>query len=757
MDTTEDPTSFSRSALTRSKLAQHMMFFCPRMPVTVRRLLTLCALILVASADARAEDGYSLWLRYQLVSNATLRGEYARAMSQTVVEGDSPTLAAARDELTRGLSGLLGRSMRAASGCNRDGCILVGTPTKSSTIAALPFAAELARLGANGFIIRPAVVQHKHVLVVAANDDIGVLYGAFALLRELQMQTPVANLALATAPKIQLRMLDHWDNLDRSVERGYAGKSLWEWDSLPGTLSPRYRDYARANASIGINAAALTNVNANAKVLTPEYIAKVAAIAGVLRPYGIRPFLTARFSAPIEIGGLKTADPLDPAVRAWWQQKIDEIYVAIPDFGGFVVKANSEGQPGPQDYKRTHADGANMFADALAPHNGVVMWRAFVYSSEVPADRVGQAYDEFKPLDGAFRDNVFVQVKNGPLDFQPREPFSPLFGAMPKTPLMMEFQVTKEYLGQDTHLAYLGAEFEEVLRADTYANGKGSTVARVIDGSLHGYKHTGITGVSNVGTDTNWTGSQFNQANWYAYGRLAWNPEASSAAIADEWVRQTFTNDAAVVRKIVHMMMVSREAVVNYMTPLGLAHIMATGHHYGPAPWARVARADQSPHYYLKLDSLGVGFDRTATGSNQVAQYFPPVRDRYANLATVPDSNLLWFHHVPWNYQMKSGRTLWNEMIVHLNAGVDTVRAMQRTWNGVRSAIDPQRFAEVQSFLAIQEKEARWWRDADLTYFQTFSHLPIPAAFEQPAHPLAYYQSLRCPANRLKPRCDAIP
>ena len=724
----------------------------------MRPLFTLCALLLLlAPVAARAEDGYELWLRYRLVSNTTLRAEYRGAMSQLVIEGDSPTLAAARDELVRGLTGLLGRPLPAATRVDRDGTIIVGTRAGSAIIAALPFAAEMSRLGPNGFIIRGAVVHGVRVLVVAASDDLGALYGSFALLRLVQTNAPLAKLSLTSAPHIGLRLLDHWDNLDRSVERGYAGKSLWAWDSLPGVLSPRYRDYARANASIGINGAVLTNVNANAKVLTNEYLQKVAAIAGVLRPYGVRVYLTARFSAPIELGGLRTADPLVPAVRDWWKTKIDEIYTVIPDFGGFVVKANSEGQPGPQDYKRTHADGANMFADALAPHGGIVMWRAFVYSSEVPADRVKQAYDEFHPLDGAFRDNVMVQVKNGALDFQPREPFHPLFGAMPKTPLMMEFQITKEYLGQDTHLVYLGAEFEEILRADTYAKGKGSTVARVLDGSLHGYKRTGITGVSNVGTDTNWTGSQFNQANWYSFGRLAWNPASSSASIAEEWARQTFTNDRATVGTIVHMMMISREAVVNYMTPLGLTHIMATGHHYGPGPWNAVARADQSPVYFHKADTLGVGFDRTSTGSNQVAQYSPPVRDRYASLKTVPDSNLLWFHHVPWTYRMGTGRTLWDEMVVRLNSGVDSVRSMERAWSSIQGAIDPRRFAETSAYLAIQEKEARWWRDADIAYFRTFSRLPVPAPFQQPAHSLQYYQALRCPANRLKPRCDAIP
>lgn len=723
----------------------------------LRMIMLAAALLVLSGRLSAAEDGSALWLRYRLVTNAALRAEYRAGLRDIVVDGDSPTLRVARQELLNGLTGLLGVPATASVRVTGNGTIVVGTQATSPLVARLSFARELAALGKNAYIIRFATVAGRRVLVVAANDDVGALYGVFALLRELQTATPLARIALTSRPRVQLRMLDHWDNLDRSVERGYAGKSLWAWDSLPATLSPRYRDYARANASIGINGSVLTNVNANATVLTAPYLTKAAAIAGVLRPYGIRVYLTARFSAPIEIGGLKTADPLDPAVRDWWKARIDEIYAIIPDFGGFVVKANSEGQPGPQDYKRTHADGANMFADALAPHGGIVMWRAFVYSPDVPVDRVRQAYDEFQPLDGAFRDNVMVQVKNGALDFQPREPFSPLFGAMPKTPLMMEFQITKEYLGQDTHLVYLGPLFQEVLRADTYAKGKGSTVAKVIDGSLHGYAHTGMAGVSNVGTDTNWTGSQFNQANWYAFGRLAWNPESSAETIATEWVRQTFTNEAAVVAPIVHMMMISREAVVNYMTPLGLAHIMATGHHYGPGPWNRTGRADQSPVYFHKADSLGVGFDRTSTGSNQVAQYFPPVRDRYEHLATVPDSTLLWFHHVPWTYQLASGRTLWNELIVRLNAGVDSVRSMQRTWNNVRPAIDPARFGEVESFLAIQEKEARWWRDADLAYFQTFARQPIPAPCDQPAHSLQYYQALRCPANRFKPRCDAIP
>jgi alpha-glucuronidase len=727
--------------------------------VTVRVMLALLigfATRLGAQASLPDEDGYDLWLRYRLVSNASLLASYRASITRLVVEGSSPTIAAARDELVTGLRGLLGREISVDQRVGVDGTIIVGTPRSSRAIATLPFVEELAHVGRDGFIIRSTMIAGKRAIVVAANTDVGALYGVFRLLRQLQTNGSIAGLSIADAPRIQLRMLDHWDNLDRTVERGYARRSLWEWQRLPDSLSPRYRDYARANASIGLNGTVLTNVNANAKVLTPEYISKVAALAGVFRPYGIRVYLTARFSAPIEIGGLETADPLDSSVRKWWKNKADEVYRAIPDFGGFLVKANSEGQPGPQDYKRTHADGANMLAEAVARHGGIVMWRAFVYSNEVPLDRTKQAYEEFKPLDGAFRSNVLVQVKNGPLDFQPREPFHPLFGAMPKTPLMMEFQITKEYLGQDTHLAYLGPLFEEVLRSDTWAKGKGSTVATVVDGSLHHYTRTGIAAVANVGTDRNWTGSQFNQANWYAFGRLAWDPHLSSAAIADDWIRLTFSNDSTVVNPVKHMMLISREAVVDYMTPLGLAHIMANNHHYGPGPWAKLPRADQTPSYFHRADSVGIGFDRTATGSNAVEQYFPPVRSRFASRDSVPESLLLWFHHVAWNDQTRSGATLWDELVRHYYAGVDSVRAMQRTWAGMRSKIDDARFRDVDSFLSIQEHEARWWRDATLQYFQTFSRLPIPAGYERPAHPLSFYLELRCPADRTKPRCPEI-
>jgi alpha-glucuronidase len=727
--------------------------------VLVRVPALLCLLLASTSSTLRAEDGYELWLRYRLVSDHVRLQEYRAAFSQLVIGGDSPTMRAVRDELGAGLRGLLGVEVPRAREVSRDGAIIAGTPASSRLVASLGLADELGKVGDEGYVIRSVRVGGRRATVVAANRDVGVLYGAFHLLRQLQTNGAVRDLALAGAPRIRLRVLNHWDNLDRSVERGYAGRSLWDWAALPDdSSSARYRDYARANASVGINGTVLTNVNANAQVLTPAYLAKVAALAGVFRPYGITTYLTARFSAPIEIGGLKTADPLDPAVRAWWKRKVDEIYRYVPDFGGFLVKANSEGQPGPQDYKRSHADGANMLAEAVAPHGGVVMWRAFVYSNEVPVDRTKQAYDEFKPLDGAFRENVLVQVKNGPLDFQPIEPFHPLFGAMPKTPLMLELQITKEYLGQDTHLVYLAPYWEEVLDADTYAKGKGSTVGRVIDGSLHGYARTGIAGVANIGDDRNWTGSHFNQANWYAFGRLAWDPTLSSANIAEEWIRMTFSNDSAVVGSVRTMMLSSRDAVMNYMTPLGLTHIMGTGHHYGPGAWMNDAgRADWTPAYYHRADTLGIGFDRTATGSHAVEQYFPPVRQHFASRDSVPESMLLWFHRVRWDERTRSGRTVWDEMVYRYNVGVDSVRSMRRTWDSLRGKIDEQRFRDVQSFLAIQEREARWWRDASLQYFQTFSRMPIAARYERPAHPLDFYRGLRCPADPRKPRCDVVP
>jgi alpha-glucuronidase len=638
---------------------------------------------------------------------------------------------------------MLGRDVPLLDAVDRDGALVAGTPAGSPAIVALGIGADLGRVGEEGFVIRSTAVAGKRATVIAANTDLGVLYGVFRFLQLLQTGHPVDALSLVEAPRIRHRVLNHWDNLNRTVERGYAGFSLWDWHKLPDYRSPRYTDYARANASVGINGTVLTNVNANATSLTAEYLAKAAALADVFRPYGIRVYLTARFSAPVEIGGLPTADPLDPAVAAWWKRKADEIYGFIPDFGGFLVKANSEGQPGPQDYARTHADGANVLADALAPHGGIVMWRAFVYASEVPDDRAKQAYNEFQPLDGSFRPNVLVQVKNGPIDFQPREPFHPLFGAMPKTPLMMELQITQEYLGFATHLVFLGPLFEEALRADTHAKGEGSTVAKVVDGSLHGYARTGVAGVANVGTDRNWCGSVFACANWYAFGRMAWDHAIGSDAVADEWIRRTFGNDPALVPPVREMMLGSREAAVDYMTPLGLHHQMAEGHHYGPGPWVSGGRrADWTSVYYHRADGAGIGFDRTASGSNAVSQYAPPVAEAFGSLDKVPERYLLWFHHASWGRRMASGLSLWEELVRHYYAGVESVRRMQATWRTVEGRVDAERYDEVRAFLSIQEQEARWWRDACVLYFQTFSGRPIPDGYERPARDLEYYRAV---------------
>ncbi len=698
---------------------------------------------LAAASVASAEDGYDVWMRYRPVEQPWA-DRYRAALTQLVAGSASPTLRVAHAELQRGLQGLLGVSLVSVRGVSQDGALVIGT-RRSLPLLSEP-SLSLPPPGSQGYAIRSTKSAGHSILVIAAEDDVGVLYGVFHLLRLMQTRQPLDRLELQERPAIQLRVLDHWDNLDRSVERGYAGQSIWDWHKLPDYIDPRYVDYARANASLGINATVLTNVNSNAVSLRPDYLAKAAALANVLRPYGIRVFLTVRFAAPLEIGGLRTADPADPAVKQWWRAKAAEIYRSIPDFGGFLVKANSEGQPGPQDYGRSHVDGANMLADAVAPFGGVVMWRAFIYSNEQPDDRAKQAYSEFKPLDGKFRDNVLVQVKNGPIDFQPREPFHPLFGAMPRTPLVLEVQITKEYLGFATHLAYLGSLYEEVLRADTYARGPGSTVAKVIDGSLHGYAHTGIAGVANIGTDRNWSGSHFDQANWYAFGRLAWSPTSSAEDIARDWVRMTFSNDAMFVARVVEMMMRSRQAVVDYMTPLGLHHLMAEGHHYGPQPWFDGGRrADWTPVYFHRADAQGIGFDRSASGSNAVAQYAAPVAAEFGDLRRVPQDYLLWFHHVPWSYRLPSGRTLWDELVYRYTHGVDAVREMRKTWDEVGPLVDAERREQVATFLRIQEKEAMWWRDACVAYFQTFSQRPIPSGLPPPEHSLDYYKSLSFP------------
>ncbi len=707
------------------------------------KFFLLPLLLLISQNCLFAENGYRLWQRYELLSDARLIKKYRAAIPEILVEGSTPTLLAAEKELALALEGLLGSPVPLAEKMGNSASLVAGTPATSAFIRSLNLTERLKAVGDEGYLLLNTTQEGKKALVIAANTDIGVLYGSFHLIRLLQTQQDIDKLSISSAPRIKHRVLNHWDNLDRTVERGYAGFSLWNWHKLPHFIDQRYIDYARANASVGINGTVLTNVNANALVLTEEYLLKVAALADAFRPYGIKVYLTARFSAPLEIGGLETADPLDPQVQAWWKKKAAEIYHHIPDFGGFLVKADSEGQPGPHNYKRTHAEGANMLADALAPMGGIVMWRAFVYSEHAPDDRAKQAYNEFKPLDGQFRDNVLLQVKNGAIDFQPREPFHPLFGAMPQTPLMMEFQITQEYLGQSNHLVYLSPLFKEVLASDTHAKGAGSTVAKVIDGSLDNHRLSGIAGVANIGNDLNWTGHPFGQANWYAFGRLAWDHALSSEAIAEEWIKMTFSNETKLVAPVKQMMLQSYEAAVNYMTPLGLHHIMAWSHHYGPGPWIKDKhRADWTSVYYHQANKEGIGFDRTATGSNAIAQYAPAVAEKFGNVKTCPEDYLLWFHHLPWNYTMSSGNSLWDELALRYQLGVNSVRQMQQSWEGVQPHTDPDRFMQVKSLLAMQEREAIWWKNACLLYFQTFSGMPLPAGVEKPDNDLEYYMQL---------------
>ena len=708
------------------------------------KLVYIAALILCMPM-LHAENGYDLWLRYQKVDNSQLLNSYSKTLAKLNFPVNSAPLTEAKKELQQGLDGLLDTNLPETDGISK-GTLLVGTPASSKVLSGIhAITNEISGLGDEGFLIKTLKVNGTPCTVIAARKDMGVMYGVFHFLRLLQTQSDIKELNITQMPKLQRRMLNHWDNLNGTIERGYAGYTLWDWQRLPGYIDPRYRDYARANASIGINGTVLNNVNANARSLTTEYLIKAAALADVFRPYGIRVYLTARFSAPKELRALNTADPLDPEVRQWWKDKVKEIYKYIPDFGGFLVKANSEGQPGPQDYKRTHADGANMMAEALEPYGGIVMWRAFVYENSRNVDRAGNGYEEFKPLDGKFNKNVFVQPKNGPIDFQPREPFHPLFGAMPQTPLMLEFQITQEYLGYATNLAYLGPLFEECLDADTYTKGKGTTVANVLEDYNRAHGISGIAGVANIGTDINWCGHLFGQSNWYAFGRMAWNPELSSEEVADEWLRMTFNNNTSFVNPIKEMMQQSRETVVNYRNPLGLNHIMNFATHYGPGPWYK------DPHWdakdYHKADETGIGVDRTSKGSNVVNQYAKPLAEILENLNTCPQKDLLWFHHLPWDYKMPSGKILWDELVAYYYKGVDEVRGMRKLWDSMEGKIDAERFNHVKQLLKVQEDEAIWWRDGCVLYFQTFSKRPIPSQYEHPKHTLEYYKRIPFPYN----------
>ena len=680
------------------------------------------AATMLAAAPLHAEDGYALWLRHAPLEGEALLALRAAAPIVPVIvdRPDSPTLAIAEAELRRGLAALQGYDRPRLTGDSVEIVLSCG---------------EEKGDGAAGFGIAPEMIEGRQAVVIVARDHVGCLYGSFALLREVGQGKPLGDIRLTEAPVSPLRMLDHWDNPDGTVERGYAGRSIIDWWHLPEKLDPRLVDYARANASIGINAIAVNNVNAKAFMLEPRSIARLARLADAWRPYGIRVFLSARFSAPMELGGLPTADPLDPRVAAWWKAKADEIYAAIPDFGGFLVKANSEGQPGPQDYGRNHAEGANMLAAAIG-ERGTVIWRAFVYRAEDSTDRTMQAYAEFQPLDGQFADNVIVQIKNGPLDFQPREPFHPLFGAMPKTRLMFEAQITREYLGQASGIAYLAPLWKEVLDADT---GRGGSVAQIV-------APVGMAGVANVGSDRNWTGTHFDPANWYAFGRLAWSPALTGEGIAREWAAQTFTRDRQALATMVAMMLGSRETMVDYTGPLGLAHLMGTSHHYGPAPWVcDLERPDWNPCYYHRADKGGIGFDRTATGSNALAHYAPAVAAQWSDPATIDPRFLLWFHHLPWTHRLPSGGTLWEELVARYDAGVAGVDRMAADWASLARIIDPERHAAVAADLAIQRKEARWWRDASLAYWQSVNGLPLPLGTAPPAEPLDAYRQRTFP------------
>lgn len=564
------------------------------------------------------------------------------------------------------------------------------------------------------------IIHQGEKLQISSPSDKGILYGTYHLLRMQAMGMDIdKGVPVTENPSYTLRILNHWDNLDGTIERGYAGRSLWQWEELPSTLSPRYETYARANASIGINGTVLNNVNASPQILSAPYLQKVKALADIFRPYGIKVYLSVNFASPMVLDSLPTADPLDKEVIRWWKNKAKEIYKLIPDFGGFLVKANSEGQPGPCDFGRTHAEGANMLAQALKPHKGIVMWRAFVYSPN-DADRAKQAYQEFKPLDGQFLDNVIIQTKNGPVDFQPREPYSPLFTAIEHTDQMVEFQITQEYLGHSNHLAYLAPmwkEFFEFVPANSLK---------------------AVAGVANIGTDANWCGHPFAQSNWYAFGRLAWNPSLTSEEIADEWLKQTFTTEKTFMEPVKKMMLQSREAVVDYMMPMGLHHLFAWGHHYGPEPWCDIpgARPDWMPSYYHKADAQGIGFDRSSKGSNAVAQYPAPLAALYNQVDTCPEEYLLWFHHVSWTHPLKSGKTLWESLCYHYDRGVQQARYFQKTWDSIKGLIDSERFYQVQSLLKTQTRDAMWWKDACLLYFQKFSQLPFPTDVESPIHNL---------------------
>lgn len=650
---------------------------------------------------ASAENGSNLWLRQEPSCQATV-----------VCDITSPVIDVARKELASLWKG-------------------------GEVILRISADREHYGLGDEGYTIRSA----GNDIILESSAEKGLLYAAYHLLRLQAEGNDCKNLNISESPLYEYRILNHWDNIDGTVERGYAGKSLWKWEELPSVISPAYEKYARANASIGINGTVLNNVNASIEILSDKYLDKVKALSDIFRPYGIKVYLSVNFASPMKLGGLDTADPMDEKVAEWWKRKVHEIYSLIPDFGGFLVKANSEGQPGPCDYGRTHAQGANMLASALKPYGGIVMWRAFVYSP-TDDDRAKQAYLEFKPLDGKFLDNVIVQVKNGPIDFQPREPYSPLFGSMPHTPLMVEFQITQEYLGHSNHLAYLAPMWKEFYEY------------------VSPYSIKAVAGVANIGDDVNWCGHDFAQSNWYAFGRLAWNPELSSSQIAREWLVQTFTDESEFLNPVEEMMLESREAVVDYMMPLGLHHIFAWNHHYGPEPWCEIpgARADWLPSYYHCADREGIGFDRTTTGSDAVSQYPDSLAAVFNSLSSCPEEFLLWFHHVSWDHKLKSGNTLWDELCYKYQTGVEKAQEFCEVWNKMSDYVDSERYQAIANRLKIQADDAVWWKDACLEYFRTFSRMKYPSGVDKPVFRLKELKKVKLPISNYEcPSEDILP
>lgn len=636
-----------------------------------------------------AENGHALWLRWNqnLTPVKVIKGKGLK---------NSPTIKIAVDEISKFWN---------------------GKEKVTLQLSQIPVSDE-------GF----SIMRNSDEIVISAKTDKGFLYGVYELLR---MQTtaslPDVGKQINDSPHYAYRILNHWDNLNGTMERGFSGKSIFSRDGHFVVNETILKEYARANATIGINGAVVNNVNASPNVLLKENIETLSKIANILRPYGVKVYLSVNFASPMVLDSLKDADPLNLEVQEWWKNKVAQIYKQIPDFGGFLVKANSEGQPGPMDYKRTHVDGANMLARALEPFGGIVMWRAFVYAANSP-DRANQAYEEFMPLDGQFMNNVILQVKNGPIDFQPREPVSSLFFNIKKTNIMPEFQITQEYTGECIHTCFLASTWNEFYT------------------ELGEYDHTsGLAGVANIGTDENWCGSDMAQSNWYAFGRIAWNPAYAPKDLASEWLKQTYTTEPAFVEPMTQLLCESNEAVVSYMMPLGLHHIFAGNHHYGPEPWYYIPgqREDWMPRYYHKADSVGLGFDRTKSGSNNVSQYPEKIASRFNDITTCPEKYLLFFHHVGWTDRLQSGNILWNTLCDKYESGIKSAEGFVSVWNQMKKYVDSERYEFQLKFFERQAKDAWWWRDACLLYFQQFSHLPFPVGSPQPRHSLDELRKFR--------------